>query len=333
MLARGRGKVIFTASLLSFQGGINVPGYAAAKSGIAGLTRALSNEWTGRGVNVNAIAPGYIATDNTQALQDDPDRSRSIVERIPAGRWGAASDLGWGHGVPRLAGVGLRQRRRAARRRRVAGTMSTMTTQMWDVLARHRVVPVIVAEDHEVAAPLAEALSAAGLPLAEVTFRTPAAEQVLRRMAADPAMVVGAGTVLTPEQVDRAVDAGARFIVSPGISRAVVARALELDVPVLPGCRDAVGPDGWRSSWACSGEVLPGRDAGWHRCAQGDGRARSPACGSSRPAASPPRRCPTTSRCPAVSAVGGTWIAPPTLLAQQRFSEIHQLAAAAVVDR
>jgi 2-dehydro-3-deoxy-D-gluconate 5-dehydrogenase len=94
MLARGRGKVIFTASLLSFQGGINVPGYAAAKSGIAGLTRALSNEWTGRGVNVNAIAPGYIATDNTQALQDDPDRSRSIVERIPAGRWGAASDLG-----------------------------------------------------------------------------------------------------------------------------------------------------------------------------------------------------------------------------------------------
>jgi 2-dehydro-3-deoxy-D-gluconate 5-dehydrogenase len=94
MLARGRGKVIFTASLLSFQGGINVPGYAAAKSGIAGLTRALSNEWSGRGVNVNAIAPGYIATDNTQALQDDPDRSRSIVERIPAGRWGGASDLG-----------------------------------------------------------------------------------------------------------------------------------------------------------------------------------------------------------------------------------------------
>ena len=93
MLARGHGKVIFTASLLSFQGGINVPGYAAAKSGIAGLTRALSNEWAGRGVNVNAIAPGYIATDNTQALQDDPDRRRSIVERIPAGRWGVAADL------------------------------------------------------------------------------------------------------------------------------------------------------------------------------------------------------------------------------------------------
>lgn len=93
MLERGRGKVIFTASLLSFQGGINVPGYTAAKSGIAGLVRALSNEWASRGVNVNAIAPGYIATDNTQALQDDPDRSRSILERIPAGRWGRASDL------------------------------------------------------------------------------------------------------------------------------------------------------------------------------------------------------------------------------------------------
>ena len=94
MLERGSGKIIFTASLLSFQGGINVPGYTASKSAIAGLTHALSNEWAGRGVTVNAIAPGYIATDNTQALQDDPDRSRSILERIPAGRWGRAADLG-----------------------------------------------------------------------------------------------------------------------------------------------------------------------------------------------------------------------------------------------
>jgi 2-deoxy-D-gluconate 3-dehydrogenase len=93
MLARGSGKVIFTASLLSFQGGINVPGYAAAKSAIAGLVKALSNEWVGRGVTVNAIAPGYIATDNTQALQDDPGRSAAILDRIPAGRWGSASDL------------------------------------------------------------------------------------------------------------------------------------------------------------------------------------------------------------------------------------------------
>ncbi len=93
MLARGRGKIIFTASLLSFQGGVNVPGYTAAKSGIAGLTKALSNEWASRGVNVNAIAPGYIATDNTQALQDDPNRSAAILERIPAGRWGVAADI------------------------------------------------------------------------------------------------------------------------------------------------------------------------------------------------------------------------------------------------
>ena len=93
MLARARGKIIFTASLLSFQGGINVPGYTAAKSGIAGLTKALANEWAARGVNVNAIAPGYIATDNTQALREDPARSQAILERIPAGRWGVGGDL------------------------------------------------------------------------------------------------------------------------------------------------------------------------------------------------------------------------------------------------
>ena len=94
MLERGHGRIIFTASLLTFQGGINVPGYAAAKSGIAGLVHALSNEWAARGVTVNAICPGYIATDNTEALREDSDRSRSILERIPAGRWGEADDLG-----------------------------------------------------------------------------------------------------------------------------------------------------------------------------------------------------------------------------------------------
>jgi 2-deoxy-D-gluconate 3-dehydrogenase len=93
MVARGRGKIIFTASLLSFQGGINVPGYTAAKSGLAGLTKALANEWAPHGVNVNAIAPGYIATDNTRALQDDPVRHRAILERIPAARWGRPDDL------------------------------------------------------------------------------------------------------------------------------------------------------------------------------------------------------------------------------------------------
>ena len=94
MVARGSGKIIFTASLLTFQGGITVPGYSASKGGIGQLTKALANEWAGHGVNVNAIAPGYIATDNTQALQDDPDRSKSILERIPQGRWGTPADFG-----------------------------------------------------------------------------------------------------------------------------------------------------------------------------------------------------------------------------------------------
>ncbi len=94
MAARGSGKIIFTASLLTFQGGITVPGYAASKGGIGQLTKALANEWAGKGVNVNAIAPGYIATDNTQALQDDPARSKAILERIPAGRWGEPADFG-----------------------------------------------------------------------------------------------------------------------------------------------------------------------------------------------------------------------------------------------
>jgi len=94
MIARGSGKIIFTASLLTFQGGITVPGYAASKGGIGQLTKALANEWAGKGVNVNAIAPGYIATDNTQALQDDEQRYKAILERIPAGRWGTPEDFG-----------------------------------------------------------------------------------------------------------------------------------------------------------------------------------------------------------------------------------------------
>ncbi|MEM6560079.1 MAG: SDR family NAD(P)-dependent oxidoreductase [Planctomycetota bacterium] len=93
MLERGSGKIIFTASLLSYQGGITVPGYAASKGGIQQLTMALANEWAGKGVNVNAIAPGYIRTDNTQALQDDETRSTAILSRIPAGRWGEPGDF------------------------------------------------------------------------------------------------------------------------------------------------------------------------------------------------------------------------------------------------
>lgn len=93
MAARGAGKIIFTASLLSFQGGLNVAAYTASKHAIAGVTKALANEWAPAGVNVNAVAPGYIETDNTQALRDDPIRAGAILERIPAGRWGRPEDI------------------------------------------------------------------------------------------------------------------------------------------------------------------------------------------------------------------------------------------------
>ena len=93
MLVRRSGKVIFTCSLLTFQGGINVPGYAASKGALGSLVKALANEWGSQGVNVNGIAPGYISTDNTEALRNDPVRSKSILDRIPAGRWGEPDDF------------------------------------------------------------------------------------------------------------------------------------------------------------------------------------------------------------------------------------------------
>jgi 2-deoxy-D-gluconate 3-dehydrogenase len=93
MLERGEGKVMFISSLLSYQGGIRVPAYTARKSGIAGLVKAFANEWAGKGVNVNAVAPGYIVTDNTEALRADPIRYEAITGRIPAGRWGEGSDI------------------------------------------------------------------------------------------------------------------------------------------------------------------------------------------------------------------------------------------------
>jgi len=93
MLARGHGKIVFTASLMTFQGGILIPAYTASKAGVGQLTKALANEWAGRGVNVNAIAPGYIATDLTTPLQDDPVRSEQILTHIPSGRWGTPDDL------------------------------------------------------------------------------------------------------------------------------------------------------------------------------------------------------------------------------------------------
>jgi len=93
MVKRGDGKIVFTASLLTFQGGITVPGYAASKGAIGQMTMAFANEWAGKGINVNAIAPGYINTDNTEALRNNPERSAAILSRIPAGRWGEPEDF------------------------------------------------------------------------------------------------------------------------------------------------------------------------------------------------------------------------------------------------
>jgi 2-deoxy-D-gluconate 3-dehydrogenase len=94
MIERGSGKIVNIASLLSFQGGIRIPSYTASKSGLAGITRLLACEWAGKGVNVNAIAPGYFSTNNTTALREDPDRNAAILARIPAGRWGTPAELG-----------------------------------------------------------------------------------------------------------------------------------------------------------------------------------------------------------------------------------------------
>ncbi len=110
-IAQGTGgKIINIASMLSFQGGIRVPSYTASKSGVMGITRLLANEWAPHGINVNAIAPGYMATNNTAALRADAERNAPILERIPAGRWGTPADLAGAGRVPRVAGVRLRQR-------------------------------------------------------------------------------------------------------------------------------------------------------------------------------------------------------------------------------
>ncbi len=124
MIAQGSGKIINIASMLTFQGGIRVPSYTASKSGVAGLTKLLANEWAAKGVNVNAIAPGYIATNNTAALQADETRNRQILERIPAGRWGEPGRPRRRGGLPRLRRVRLCPRPYPRRRRRLAGALS-----------------------------------------------------------------------------------------------------------------------------------------------------------------------------------------------------------------
>ena len=228
--------MIFTASLLSFQGGVLVPSYAAAKSGVSGLVKALANEWAPHGVNVNAIAPGYIATDNTQALRDDPDRTRAILERIPAGRWGVPGDLAGATVFLASPGFGLRVRDDHRGRRRMAGPLSD--PDVLRLVCAGGVIPVVVAEDADHVRPLASALKRGGLPVAEVTLRTDASVRALRILAQDRELLVGAGTVIRPEQVDLARDAGAQFVVTPGFSARVVERCRELAMPVIPGRLD-----------------------------------------------------------------------------------------------
>jgi 2-deoxy-D-gluconate 3-dehydrogenase len=126
VLARaGRGSVVNIASLLSFQVGVRVPSYTASKHGVAGLTKLLANEWASRAVNVNAVAPGYIETNSIEALRGDPDRNASILDRIPAGRWGASARYRWGGRLPLLTGSRLRAWRNPERRWRLASGRTT----------------------------------------------------------------------------------------------------------------------------------------------------------------------------------------------------------------
>ena len=121
MVQRGAGKIITIASMLSFQGGFRAAAYSASKGGVAQLTKALANEWAPHGVNVNAIAPGYVKTAlNSHIWRDDPVRSEAILGRLPAGRWGEPADLAGAVSLPRVTGVRLRARHRAAGRRRLA---------------------------------------------------------------------------------------------------------------------------------------------------------------------------------------------------------------------
>jgi len=207
-----------------------------------------------------------------------------------------------------------------------------MTSGKIDILAelgRVRVVPVVMLNDVAHAAPLGAALVAGGLPVAEVTFRTPVAEQCLREMASHPGLLVGAGTIVTPEQVDRAVAAGARFLVSPGLSPAVVLRAAEHGVPVLPGV-------------ATPTEIIAALDLGIEvvklfPAGQLGGVRTLSALAAPFPGL---RFVPTGGvtadlladylRVPAVLAVGGSWMVAPDLLATENFSAITTLVTEAV---
>ena len=336
MLARGSGKIIFTASLLSFQGGINVPGYAAAKSGIAGLTRALANEWAGTGVNVNAIAPGYIATDNTQALQDDSGPRRGDPRAHP------------GRALGQTPPTSPARRCSWPRRRPTTSAASCFpsTAGGWadDACAAsddHRRVtgscPVVVADDADDrraararrsrrrAADGRDDLPYAGGRGGDARHGRPTRYDRRRRHGASRA-----------EQVDRAVDAGAPFIVSPGLQhrgRRTGARARD---PCPSRRGDADGPHGALDARAVDVvKFFPAERRSAARRRSRRSRRRSPACASCPPAASPPQTLPDYLRCPLV--LGGRRHAgsrsPDSPCAAAIRRDPATVAAAAVADR
>ena len=230
------------ASLLSFQGGILVPSYAAAKGGLAQLTKALANEWAPKGINVNAIAPGYMRTDNTAALRADANRSRQILERIPAGRWGEPEDLAGRRRLPRLLRQRLRHRPRPRRRRRLAGAVGErpVPTRAETVAALEAcgVVAVIRLKDAGALRAVVDALADGGVRALEVTMTVPGAIELIREIAPSlpPDVVLGAGTVLDAETAQAAIEAGARYVVSPVFREEVLRVCHRFDVAALPGC-------------------------------------------------------------------------------------------------
>jgi 2-dehydro-3-deoxyphosphogluconate aldolase/(4S)-4-hydroxy-2-oxoglutarate aldolase len=204
-----------------------------------------------------------------------------------------------------------------------------VTANVLTVLQSLRLLPVVVIDDAAAAEPLGAALKAGGLPLAEVTFRTPAAEEALRRLSADPELLVGAGTVLRPEQVERAVDAGAKFIVSPGLSASVVQRAQALGVPVFPGVATPTEIAAALDLGLSTLKLFPAESLG----------GVSTVNALSAPFTSV-RFIPTGGikaaqlvsylECPAVLAVGGSWMVASSLIAIGAFDEITRLTAEAV---
>ena len=303
MVERGTGKIIFTASLLSFQGGITVPGYTAAKSGIAGLTKALANEWAAHGVNVNAIAPGYIATDNTAALRADAERNAAILARIPAGRWGDADDIAGATVFLASGAADYVHGTVLAGRRRVAGPMNDVLAdsprlawcQWWSSTTRPAA-----------AGGLAAALIEGGLPTAEVTLRTPRALDAHPRTRRASWHARRRRHRPHRHQVGSAAAAGARYIVSPGFckpSRRVRQARRAADTGRGHAHRDHGGPR--RRSW--DGEIFPCRSVGRCAHAQGADVPRLPTFVLCRRAASPRSPLATTCASPSVQL---RWAAP-----------------------